>query len=401
MIVDGAYPGDIRVRKEAETLVDGGFDVLVVCPKKKGLLQEETVNGVRIKRIGQHYSTVKKGIHDIIESVCNLNLFFYMGLKKVLKTERIGAIHVHDLPLAGTAYRFNANDRTMILDLHENFPEALKTWFSWRKSAVVRLKNALFMRPARWQRKEEKYCKRYDKVICVVDEMKEKLVRNFSINPSKLIVVSNTEKKSFVRNYAGLIAQDLIGQDDFAITYVGGFGPHRGLDTAIKAMPLIRNHIPQAKLFLVGSGHPDVLATLHALVHALGLESEVIFAGYKPFAEVASIMCSSAVNIIPHHSNEHTDNTIPHKLFQIMMTKSPLMVSSSTPLQRIVTTYQAGFVFKASNADDFARTVQRIYEAPQEASVKAENAYRAVTEGGENWEREGEKLVAMYKKVLA
>ncbi|MCK0130656.1 glycosyltransferase family 4 protein [Flavobacteriaceae bacterium F08102] len=400
MVVDGAYPEDIRVRKEAETLVASGFEVLVVCPKKKGLPREEVVRGVRVKRIGNHYATFKKGVHDMFESIFNINLFFYFPLRSILKKENVVAIHVHDLPLAGTVYRFKTKHRTMVLDLHENYPEALKTWFLWRSNRLIKFKNSIFMRPSKWRRKEEKYVKLFDVVICVVEEMKEKLIRNFSVNLSKLIVVSNMEKKSFVRNYEKLEAQDLIKPGDFAITYVGGFGPHRGLDTAIEAMPEIQKTIPNAKLFLVGSGHPDVLAVLKNKVDLLNLQQCVVFAGQRPFKEVASIMCSSAVNIIPHHSNDHTDHTIPHKLFQIMLSKRPLVVSSCTPLQRIVKTYDAGYVFKASDAFDFARTIVRVYQDPEKAIARARNAFIAVAEKGENWEREGEKLVTLYKQLV-
>ena len=43
MILDGAYPNDIRVRKEAESLVENGLKVLVVCPKKVNDLENEVI----------------------------------------------------------------------------------------------------------------------------------------------------------------------------------------------------------------------------------------------------------------------------------------------------------------------------------------------------------------------
>ena len=35
MVVDASYPNDIRVRKEAESLVNSGNKVVVICPRKK------------------------------------------------------------------------------------------------------------------------------------------------------------------------------------------------------------------------------------------------------------------------------------------------------------------------------------------------------------------------------
>ena len=252
------------------------------------------------------------------------------------------------------------------------------------------------MNPKLWSKKEKKYCKKYDKVICVVEEMKAKLIANFSINTNKLVVGSNHEKKEFTENFRTAVAQNIISKNDFSITYVGGFGPHRGLQTAIEAMPKIVAKIPEAKLFLIGKGSVDVENTLKELVAKYNLTKSVIFVGYRPFEEVSTIMQQTNVNIIPHLANEHTDNTIPHKLFQIMMSKSLLLVSSCKPLQRIVNKYDAGLVFKADDVEDFSDKVIDIHQNYDQYQIKTENAFNAVMHKDENWEAESAKLLSLY-----
>ena len=396
MIVDGAYPNDIRVRKEAEALAEKGKKVLVVCPRKKNDLETEIVNNVAVFRIGKNYTIAKKGIYDIIESATNINPLFYFGLKKAFKKYKIDYLHVHDLPLAGTGFKFKNNVKKIYLDLHENYPEALKTWFLWKQNSVIKVKNALFFNSENWSKKEKKYCEKYDKVICVVEEMKEKLIAKFNIENEKLIVVSNHEKKSFAANFNEEVAQNIISNKDFSITYVGGFGPHRGLQTAIEAMPKVVKHIPNAKLFLIGKGSADVETKLRDIVKEFNVENSVVFVGYRPFKEVSTIMQKTNVNIIPHLANDHTDNTIPHKLFQIMMSKSLLLVSSCKPLKRIVTKYNAGIVFNADDANDFAKKVILIHQNYDEYQIKTQNAFDAVMNKGENWEQESLKLFNLY-----
>lgn len=397
MILDGAYPNDIRVRKEAESLAENGKKVLVVCPRKKNDLEEEVINKVEIFRIGKNYTIAKKGVYDIIESVLDINPLFYFGLKKVLKKYNIDYLHVHDLPLAGTGYKFKLNvNINIVLDLHENYPEALKTWFLWKQNSIIKLKNTLFMNPKIWSKKEERYCKKYPKIICVVDEMKAKLIANFNIDSKKLVVVSNHEKKDFALNFKQQTRQNIIGEKVFSITYVGGFGPHRGLQTAIEAISKIVEQIPNAKLFLIGKGSIDVENKLKEIAKRNGAENYTEFVGYRPFEEVATIMQTTNINIIPHLANDHTDNTIPHKLFQIMMSKSLLLVSSCKPLQRIVSKYDAGLVFEAGNSNDFAEKIIDIYKNYDAYQLKTENAYSAVKNKGENWENESIKLLELY-----
>ena len=400
MIVDGAYPNDIRVRKQAETLAESQKKVLVVCPRGKDDLQLEIVNNVEIFRIGNNYTSVKKGVCDVFESIFNINPLFYFGLKKVFKKYDIDYLHVHDLPLASTGQWFSSRVRNKIyLDLHENYPEALKTWFLWKQNSILKLKNFIFMNPEKWSKKEKKYCNKYDKIICVVDEMKEKLITNFGIDPKKMVVVSNHEKKDFITNFKQKTIQKIINKEDFSITYVGGFGPHRGLHTAIEGMSKIVESIPNAKLFLIGKGSDDVKNKLKEITNKSKVEKYVNFVGYRPFSEVATIMQTTDINIIPHVANDHTDNTIPHKLFQIMMSKSLLLVSSCKPLKRIVEKYDAGVVFNANDSNDFAIKVISFFKNRDDYNYKIENGYNAVMNKSENWEVESKKLLYLYDNL--
>jgi len=400
MVVDGSYPNDIRVRKEAESLVKGGKNVLVVCPRGNNDIQKEIINGVSVYRFGKNYTHFKKGIFDIIESIFNVNPFFYFYLKKVFKNYQIDFLHVHDLPLAGTCYLFKSKvKKSLILDLHENYPEALKTWFLWKKNPMIRLKNSIFMNPVRWSKKEEKYCNKYDKIICVVDEMKEKLMLKFNIDTNKMLVVSNHEEKAFIHNFTDNTSQKIIDKDAFSITYVGGFGPHRGLDTAIKGMVTIVETIPNAILFLIGKGSKDVEIKLREIVKENNMEDHVRIVGYRPFKEVSAIMSASSINIIPHHADEHTNNTIPHKLFQIMLSRSLLLVSSCKPLKRIVEKYDAGLVFEAGNPKDFSEKIIEAFTNFDGIRYKTENAFNAIMQKGENWDTESLKLIDLYDNL--
>ena len=108
-------------------------------------------------------------------------------------------------------------------------------------------------------------------------------------------------------------------------------------------------------------------------------------------------MKHSNVNIIPHQSNSHTNNTIPHKLFQIMMTDSPLLVSSCAPLKRVVESNDAGFVFEANSASSFAASIIQIHNDKKEAQKHSLNAKEAVLKGELNWEVESIRLMNVYK----
>ena len=105
------------------------------------------------------------------------------------------------------------------------------------------------------------------------------------------------------------------------------------------------------------------------------------------------------VNTIPHKSNGHTDNTIPHKLFQTMMVGKPVLVSSSDPLKRVVTSTQAGLIFKAGSAEDMALKIKQLYQDKILQTTMGENGLKATLAGSLNWEFDQQALISLYKKI--
>lgn len=112
-------------------------------------------------------------------------------------------------------------------------------------------------------------------------------------------------------------------------------------------------------------------------------------------------MSQAAVNVIPHQSNGHTDNTVPHKLFQGMMAGRPLLVSSSAPLKRYVEKYNSGLVFEAGNELDLAEKVRMLYRDASLCRKLGDNGKHATIDGELNWENTQKALVDLYNEVAS
>ncbi len=395
MLLDGKYPQDIRVRKEAEELVKLGFTVKVVVPKAdENQKSKETVNGVQVERIGASYSTKKRGIYDII----NYSFCYHPLFSKYLKKEDLSKwdfVHVHDLPLSHSVRKIvHKRGKRIILDMHENYPEGIETWFSWRKGAMIRLKNRLFFNPKKWRKIEKRECEKVDHIIAVVDEMKNRLVELYNIDAAKITVISNYEYSNFKFEESG------DGEDkEFSILYIGGIGPHRGIQTAIAGLSILKKEGVKLRFDIVGSGQSDTVERLKAQVSELGLEEQVIFHGQVPFEKVKVFIANASLNIIPHLSNNHTDHTIPHKLFQILLSKKLLMVSSCKPLKRIVKENECGYIFEAGDAGSFAETINLVLRDESNWDEKMERGYKACIENKMTWEAESQKLAETLNRI--
>ncbi|MCZ4409353.1 glycosyltransferase family 4 protein [Cryomorphaceae bacterium 1068] len=394
MLLDAPYPKDIRLEKEISALIDAGANVTLVCYRKEGEPRREKVDGCNVVRTAEVITNSKKGWVDIWNSISFIN----RPIKKVLDSLEVefDVVHGHDLPIVNTALQF-ARERGIkcVFDVHENYPEALKVWFGWRRNHLIRLKNQMFFNYSRWIEREREMVQACDAVIAVVDEMKTRLCEIHDISTDKVTVVSNTEPKDRF---------DTIGKTDNSdlnrVVYVGGIGPHRGLDTAIKAMPEMLKYSDDFRLQIVGAGNSDTIGFLKQLVAERKLENYVEFTGHVPLEKALGYMRGAYLNIIPHHANEHTNNTIPHKLFQIMNSGFPLMVSSCLPLKRIVEDHKAGLVFEAGDSTSFAEQMAWSLKNQEQIARFTINARDAVQNKGLNWENDAGRLVALYSRLI-
>ena len=82
--------------------------------------------------------------------------------------------------------------------MHENYPEMLLALKMTPKSLIKVMKDRLFLVPKRWKKYESKAIHLPNHIIAVVDEMKEKIIREYKIPSEKISVISNYEKLNFM-----------------------------------------------------------------------------------------------------------------------------------------------------------------------------------------------------------
>ena len=394
MILDRVFPPDIRVEKEARTLLKAGHELFLLCMNTPDLPNNGIYEGIKLCRRDFYPKSFVVGkFNTLTNRLTFKNYKLISQIEKFVSENSIEVLHVHDLPMVRTA--LVAGERKgvpVVADLHENYPAAMQIYLT-EADFKEKFLNGL----NRWRRYENYCLKRVDHIIVVVDEAKERVINDYGISEDKITIVSNTEDIDY---FEGLeLDQELINsyKDYFVITYVGNnFGAHRGLNVPIKAMPILKEKIPNIRLLLVG-GRGGNKAELERLALDLEVSQNVEFTGWKPFDLMPSYISLSDICLVPHHSNPHTDTTVPHKLFQYMLIGKPVVVSTCKPLARIVNETQAGLVFESGNSDDFARVCLELLDADKRKQF-GENGRRAVMTKY-NWENTGKDLIKVYEKI--
>lgn len=399
MVLDSYFPPDIRVEKEARALLSAGHKIYLLSLGKKGMPAVENINDICVIRVFPPENFLNRVWRFLWFNVFFDNLLWKRSLEDTIKQYEIEVVHVHDLPMVKTAASVAKKfDIPIIADLHENYPEGLRAWrkekIPW-KSKILNLASPIW----RWKRLERSVLRRVDRIITVVDEAKEHYVNDCGVPPEKITVVMNAEDLDEFGNLE--IDQSLVTkyENNFVVSYIGGFGPHRGIDTVIKSMPKILKEIPNAKLLLVGGkGSEEYEKELKKLCEELKVENNVEFTGWVNFSLVPSYIALSDVCLVPHHVSGHTNTTIPHKLFQYMAMRKPVIVTNCKPLKRIVEECDCGVVVPSGDYNEMAEAVIRLYKDREYARKLGENGRRAVEEKY-NWKNEAKKLCELYKRL--
>ncbi|MBT5162735.1 MAG: glycosyltransferase family 4 protein, partial [Lentimicrobiaceae bacterium] len=309
--------------------------------------------------------------------------FWRSFIADIFKTEKFDAIHIHDLPLAKVGYEFaKKHNIKLTLDLHENWPALLRIATHTQSILGQFLSN-----DKEWIKYEIKYCKLADNVIVVVEEAKDRLI-NLGVEEDKISVVSNTlNTKHFD------LTNHMPNPEFFTLLYAGGINLHRGLQYVIMGLKHLKNTTPKVRLQILGDG--SYLPTLRKLAKDEGVEEIVEFTGWKPYKEMINYVGKADVCLIPHVKNDHTNSTIPHKIFQYMYAGKPIIASDCLPIKRIINTTKSGLIYEYNNPKEFAKAVSSII-SDEDLKLNLINSGKNKVLKDYSWEIDSKVLNQLY-----
>ncbi|WP_247001700.1 glycosyltransferase family 4 protein [Halosolutus gelatinilyticus] len=374
MVTNGKYEPDIRVRREAEGLVTAGHDVHVVC---RGQYDEKccySLNDVAVTRVCAN----SKVVHHAAERVYAATWYhpiWLRELERILSNKHFDTIYYHDIEHAKLATMFaNQYDLSIVADLHEMYPEAVKLWregLSFRD----RLNSKILLTPPwRYQRLERYAVKRTDALITISEE----LLNYFAARYNRRNLTSGVVRN--VPDLERLDSMDVTPLDydaDYVISYIGGFTPQRGIETLIQALPSILEEIPDTKLLLVGDGNDEYVESLRRLVRRREVSDAVEFTGWVDFEKVPAYYEASTVTVIPYHRRKASQYALPNKLFQAMAFQTPILATDLPTMRRILAETGAGTT-TAETPGAIATELKRLVTQPKILSEMGENGRQAV-----------------------
>lgn len=378
MMLENNFPPDTRVENEIHSLQEEGHEVHIACLKTK--------ENTKINSFGStiiHRFEISEFVRKSSVGALAFPFYFNFWSKRVYRLfadYKYDAIHVHDLPLAAVGFRIKKRFGVrFILDLHENWPALLEI-----SEHTKTFLGKLLFSVKQWKAYEKRYLLRADEVVVVVEEAKQRVV-GLGVEESKVHVVSNTQNLEE-------FAFEAYPKPDSKIRFVygGGVTYHRGLQYVLQAAARIQSE--NFEIRIVGAGR--YLRKLQELARELNIENKICFYGWRDRQELLKLIAESDVALIPHVKSDHTDSTIPHKLFQYLYTEKPILASNCQPIERIIKETCGGWIYPFSDIDHLAGVMQQIIDGALD--LKAFSKGRPLVVEKYNWDKDKLKLQAIY-----
>ena len=345
-IWDADYPWDIRVEKVCQSL-QVNHEVHLVCRNEKRSPRHEVLDGTIIHRLPSLPRWLGP-CHMILGLPFFFNPAWLRAVWSTVKRSRADLILVRDIPLALTAILVGRwYNIPVLLDLAENYPAMLEDQRLYSPKSFI---GRMVRHPGLAKIVEKTVLRLVDHIIVVVEESRDRLV-DMGIDPGRITIITNTPPLDrWSEDYAAKTSSDV--RDPAHFVYLGNLDGSRGLDTAIKAVGLLKDRGHHVKLSIIGTG-PNI--ELHRkLAEGQGVADRVAITGRLEFSKVQKIMMEANVGLIPHYSTASWNSTIPNKLFDFMSMAKPVVVSNARPTERIVEEVQCGIVFKERDAEALA-----------------------------------------------
>ncbi len=369
MILNNHYTHDPRVTAEAESLVQGGYEVKVIAwDRKRKYPSHEIINGVEIIRI-----RLPKILDKLMPfKILKVPIWQVLAYRKALhlyKKWKFKIVHVHDWPdLPIGAWLKKKLGVRVIYDSHEVwtyliFTKRLPGWLNeaiWRELSQLRY---------------------VDVLITVGREYKMYFVHYFP----KIWIVYNSKQ----RRHKWLKPQ----VDLLKIVYIGGFNNNRCIHELLNAISEIQYSTVKA----VFAG-PTAKGFTDAIENISITDPRIEYLGFIPKSQVLNeTEDGNVVWFVFRNSDPLYKIGMPNKLFEAIATGRMSLAGKGTASGEFVEMYKIGLALNC-DVEEIKKALINFIENPKLIIKFGRRAYSVGSKY--NWKKESKKLLEIYNCLL-
>lgn len=356
----GNYPNDIRAKKQVHALIDSGFEVDVICLRKKGQSRTENINNVNVLRLPLQHKRASFLRYVLEYSIGFVMFFTLISFKYLLK--KYDFIIVHTLPdyLTFSTILPKMLGTKIVTDFHEPTPELIMTKYSLTKNHIL-VKSAVFI--------EQLVIRYSDFSITVTNALRQRYIDS-GANPDKVHVISNVIDDADIKKSTTIGKVEKLNYT-FRIIMHGAIEERYGHETVIRAVNELKEKFPQLKFIITGDGTHKI--KLQKLVAELDCQKNVDFLGYLTFDELIKNLVQSNVGIVSMFKTPYSMLIDTNKMYEFLELGLPVILPKLPPLEENFNNSEVMF-FEPGNYTMLAEQIELLIQNPLIAKQLVENA---------------------------
>jgi glycosyltransferase involved in cell wall biosynthesis len=371
-----------RLLREATSLAEAGFAVSIVDVEAERTRPiEENIKGIFFKHIFMPNWFVSARFKPWF--LVKLVLMFIVGTIRLLRTDADIYHATVEKALPACYIAALLRHKPLIFDSSE-LPLSEPNVVHWRTLHAL----STFILTA--------LARRCAGVISVSPPIVEEIRKRYQVAEVTLIrnvpILQIVQKSNRLREFLGLSANIRIA------LYQGGLQADRRLETLIRAA---RYLAPDIVIVMMGTGPREIVSQLEALIASEGVADRVKIIPPAPYSELLDWTSSADLGLIVY-SPDHSLNVqmcLPNKFFEFLMAGLPVLSSQLDAITEIISIYEVGEVVASLAPCNVAQAINSML-ADHPALARMRHNALAVAQREFYWEKESQKLIQLYKKIL-
>ncbi|HKI77828.1 MAG TPA: glycosyltransferase family 4 protein [Ignavibacteriaceae bacterium] len=384
MIAMASYPGDPRIRRQAEALEQVGYEVDVLCRYSGNQPPKERIGNVTAYRI-MNAPPRENQIIYILQSFLFIIVAFFRLLPLSIK-RRYKVIQAHNLPdyLIFAAILQKIFGVKLILDIHDPSVDLFEEKWPGKKNGTLKFLNA----------KAEKYsCKLADNLITVTNTCKERLIERGNSSDKISLILNSANEDLFEFNSARRFIEITKG---VKLMYHGTIAERFGLHNVICALPILLKEIPESILNIYGRYEGSYLIKLKNLVSDLNLCENVNLNGKIAREQIPALIKNHDIGIVPYLQTDYMNLALPTKAFEYIATGLPVIATKLKDLYETFDDQSITYV-EDDKPEGIANAIKYLCSNPQTRKKRMVNAKQKLSELSGSVMKQ--RLVALYDEL--
>ena len=402
MVLYGDLTFDSRVRKEARTVAEAGYDVTIVCLASESSSPDLPAN-VKILVVRPPGRTVVRGASNPFFAIRGSRvealrqrlawlIAYARGLRSWgrLAAAACGQIdiwHAHDMTGLVAIVPNLRTDVPVVYDSHELY---LETGTAARLPAPMRRALRAY---------ERRLVSRASAVVTVNDEIADVLRHRY--RPRRIEVVHNCPGRWSPPPVRPMLLHQAAGVpvDAPIVLYHGGMTADRGVEQLMEA--LLTEQLLDTHLVLMGFG--DKRDEYLTAAQSAKWQGRIHVLDPVPPSSLLPWVASADVGVMPNPGRTLNDRfSSPNKLFECLAAGTPVVASNFPTMRRVVIDNPSGPLGAVCDPmspvaiADAIRSIVRL--DPTEMAALRARCLRAAAERW-NWEHETEGLIRVYSDL--